>query len=446
MAVNLSSNSSAVGVGTLAKSSADLFMSGNAGICVNMLHVFGDKLWNIEPSVCLQLPISAAVIKAPTIGDFPSLGESMIPKRLKDAENKVDTNTNDDFQTVVKSELEKLCIEKSVSDVASNCESESEEPYRLSDDRLKQAFLIAIKTMGKKPPVPLLTSSFHRCHMLNVDSDLDIKKTSYKKLSKFLQDMASQNYITVKEEPKGVEKIISINVEHPDIKNVIIDLSKSGQNETKGSTEGLFVTEMKELYTVTNETIKLFNFFDVKLGEGIETVQVKKILKEYVCNNKLQDATNIRNIYIDETLQQVCSLNENQKIVLFDDLFSMIIDKMDHSYAMRNRNELKTSGKQNTIKMFLATRCGNKQVTLVDHLEMFGIRLTEFAQACKIGVASSTSIIRPNCPGNGNKGQILIQGNQIRFVHNLLTTTYKIPSKFITGMEFAKREKKSKKK
>lgn len=417
-------------------------MSGNVGICVNMLHVFGDKLWNIEPSVCLQVPISAAVIKAPTIADFPSLDESMIPKRLKDAENKVDANTNDDLQTVVEREFGRLIIEKTENDEVPNNLPELEEPHQSYDDRLKQAFLIAIKKMGKKPPVPLLTSNFHRCHILNVDSDIDIKKTTYKKLSKFLQDMASQSYITVKEEPKGVEKIVSINVMHQDVQNVIIDVSKSGQNET----EGLFVTEMKELYTVTNETMKFFNLFDVKLGEGIESVQVKKILKEYVCNNKLQDAINIRHIHVDETLQKVCSLNENQKIVMFDDLLSLIIDKMDHSYAMRHRNELKTSGKQATIKMTLATRCGNKQVTLIDHLEMFGIRLTEFAQVCKIGVASSTSILRPNCPGNGNKGQILIQGNQIRFVHNLLTTTYKIPSKLITGIELAKKEKKAKKK
>lgn len=420
-------------------------MSGNAGICVNMLHVFGDRLWNIEPSVCLQVPISVAVIKAPTMCDFPSLGESMIPKRLKDVENKVHTNSNHHLETVVESEFGKLSLEKSENDEVSNNVSESEETYQSSDDRLKQAFLIAIKKMGKKPPVPLLTSNFHRCHILNVDKDIDIKKTSYKKLSKFLQDMASQNYITVKEEPKGVEKIFSINVKHSDIQNVIIGVSKSGENETKDSTEGLFVTEMKELYTVTNETMKLFNLFAVKLGEGIESVQVKKILKEYVCKNKLQNASNIRQINIDETLQQVCSLNENQKIVIFDDLLSLIIDKMHHSYAMRNRNELKTSGKQAIIKMSLATRCGNKQVTLVDQLEMFGIRLTEFAQACKIGVASSTSILRPNCPGNGNKGQILIQGNQIRFVHNLLTTTYKIPTKFITGLEWAKNEKKAKK-
>lgn len=413
-------------------------MAANSGICVNMLHVFGDKLWNIEPSVCLQVPNSMAVLKLPTVSDFPTLGESMKPSYGK--EDKV-VDTQESY--TLDDELEKLEL-KSPENLTSN-EHDKVEDSESPDEKMKRAFLIAIKRMGKKPPVPLLTSNFYRCHMLIVDNSIDIKKTTYKKLSKFLQQMASNGYITIKEEVKGVEKIVAINIAHPDVLDTILSVNDGNNKDTKGTTDGLFVTEMKELLTVTTETMKFFNLFDIKCGEGVEPLQVKKYLKDYVCNNKLQDPANIRHIHIDDNLRGICSIDQNVKIVPFEDILMSITEKMDHSYAMRNRNELKTSGKQATIKMTLATRCGNKKVTLVDHLEMFGIRLTEFAQACKIGVASSTSIIRPDCPGNSNKGQILIQGNQIRFVHNILTTTYKIPPKFISGLELAKKDKKPKK-
>lgn len=320
----------------------------------------------------------------------------------------------------------------------------------IHDKRLKDAFLKALKKFGKSPPVPLLTSNFYRCHMLEADNSIDIKHSSYKKLSKFLSEMAASHFLTVKEETKGVEKIVAFNVTHPDVVNYILrvdDREASTQTAAPNAGTGnLFVTEMKELYFVTEQSMKFFNLYDVKCGEGIEPAQVKKIVKDYVCSKKLQNPANIRTIMVDDMIRELCELDADASSIAFDDLLSFVCDRMKHNYAMRNKNELKTSGKTSTIKMTLATRSGNKKVTLIDHLEMFGIKLPEFAQQCKIGVAASTSIIRPDCPGSSNKGQLLVQGNQIRFVYKLLTETYKIPPKYINGLDLAKKEQKAKKK
>lgn len=435
----------------LARSTADLYMAANQGIGVKILHVFGDKLWGLEPAVCLQVPNAGALIKPPTMDEFPALGESTVKSNKTAHEkisNEIETPSEStlDEQAQLEAGLQNVDISKD-GDGDSNAveQNEDSESTESPDDRLKQAFLMSIKKMGKKPPTPLLTSNFYRNHILEVDSDIDIKKTTYKKLSKFLQDMASYNYLTVKEEPKGVEKIVAFNITHPDVVNTILSVTPSGGPGSKSNGDDLFVKEMKELYTVTSETKKFFNVFDIKCGEGIEPAQVKKYVKDYVCNNKLQDMGNIRQIHVDDMLREVCQFDENNKVVPFDVVLATITDLMDHSYAMRNKNELKTGGKQATIKMTLATRCGNKKVTLVDGMELFGIRLPEFAQACKVGVAASTSIIRPDCPANHNKGQLMVQGNQIRFVQKLLTDTYKIPPKYITGMDLAKKEKKKKK-
>lgn len=448
-AVNLTSNRSAVAVGMMAKSSADLFMSGNAGVAVNVLHVFGDKLWGLEPAVTLQVPNSGAIIKPPTMDEFPALGEAPRAKKEAPIHQNSEAKAPIASETQLETDMQNVNISQDNGEQPTDGQEdeadEAAESVESPDDKLKRAFLIAIKKMGKKPPIPLLTSNFYRNHILEADSAIDIKKTSYKKMSKFLQDMASYNYLTVKEEPKGVEKIVAFNITHPDVVNTILNVSDGGGPQSQSSSGGLFVTEMKELYTVGNETMKFFNIFDVKCGERIEPAQVKKYVKDYVCNNKLQDPANIRQIHVDEMLRDVCQFEESNKIVPFDVILASITDRMDHSFGMRNRNELKTSGKQASIKMTLATRCGNKKVTLIDGMELFGIRLPEFAQQCKIGVAASTSIIRPDCPANQNKGQLMVQGNQIRFVFKLLTETYKIPPKFITGLDLAKKEKKKKK-
>lgn len=57
------------------------------------------------------------------------------------------------------------------------------------------------------------------------------------------------------------------------------------------------------------------------------------------------------------------------------------------------------------------------QVTLINNLELYGINIQEFARECQHGVAASTSI----SPVPGKKSlQLLIQGNQVLFVGNLL--------------------------
>lgn len=452
VAVNLTSNRSAVGVGLMARSSYDLCEARNAGICVKILHVFGDKLWNLEPSHVLQIPNSGATVKVPKLDDFPELGAAI-------SKPKKNPPPDETVQAQHASELTQL--ESNLANVEISNNNETVEPSSSSlpaavtdetspDEQLKRAFVTAIKKMGKSPSTPLLTSNFYRCHILTVDETIDIKHTSYKKLSKFLHEMAANDYLTVREETKGVEKIVAFNTQHPDVVNLILRVEPKRPAQTGDGAEptadSLFVTEMKELYTVTEATMKFFNTFDVKCGEGIEPAQVKKYVKDYVCNNKLQDPANIRSIRVDDMIRDTCELSAEDKTIPFDQLLALVTERMEHSYAMRNKNELKTSGKTAFIKMTLATRSGNKKVTLIDHLEMFGIRLPEFAQACKVGVAASTSIIRPDCPGNVNKGQLLVQGNQIRFVYKLLTETYKIPPKYINGLDLAKKEKKPVKK
>lgn len=48
-------------------------------------------------------------------------------------------------------------------------------------------------------------------------SSLDVKKSSYKKLSKFLADMQQRGFVQVKELSKGVESIVSIDHNHAEL-------------------------------------------------------------------------------------------------------------------------------------------------------------------------------------------------------------------------------------
>ena len=59
------------------------------------------------------------------------------------------------------------------------------------------------------------------------------------------------------------------------------------------------------------------------------------------------------------------------------------------------------------------------QITMVLNLPVFGVDPAEFAHRCQVGVAASTSVGEaPNRPPGTS--QVMVQGNQIRFIGKLL--------------------------
>lgn len=64
-------------------------------------------------------------------------------------------------------------------------------------------------------------------------------------------------------------------------------------------------------------------------------------------------------------------------------------------------------------------------MTLVDNLEDYGIDVKAFSRLVQKSVACSCSVVQPE---QKNKGaQVLIQGNQINFVSNILIGQFSFP-------------------
>lgn len=432
VAINLTNNNSAIGVGQLVRSSEDLYMSGGHGVAVKLLHLFGDKLWAHEPSLLQQIPLSKT--KALTSEDFPALGAAEHPRkspqqpdvpapdRPNDVIRDVETNT-----AALSLQEEGDTAGESTNDLGIN-ESET-----TPETILKNAFLAALKNNGKKLQLPLLTSNFYRLYVVAEASEqIDLKKTRYKKLSNFLAEMVDQGFLVVREETKGVDKIISVDLEHPELVNFITDV-KTGDNSGTAETP-LFHSELKEMYIVSDVTAAFFTKMNYKRGEGIPVGQVKKIVREYVSKHGLLNPQT-KLVRPDEVLQELYGNVEGS----LSEVTSIITSKMEHSYQMCSGKD--TSGKPQ-IQMSLATRSGNKKVTLVSNIEAYGIIMAELIKLCKQGAAASTSIVK--LPHQKHE-QLQIQGNQIRFIYTLLTETYKVPPKCILGLELAKDGKKKRK-
>lgn len=446
VAVNLTSNSSAIAVGTLARSSEDLYMAGGQGICVTTLHVFGDKLWGMEASMTQQVPLNTPVLKAPSLNnqqDFPALG----------------AESNSDVETI-QQQMGSVSVGNSTehdNDGKSEERNGNDEDVPINPDEvLKSMFLSALKLNKKEisNSLPILVGTFYPLYVQkqpqpNPDKPITVKDTSYKKLSTFMKKMMDEGFIVVREENKGVEKIISINYEHPEIishipqkvsKNSVDDGNKNSETSSH-----LLLTKMTELYVVNDSTKKLFNSLGVADGKAIDKLEIKNYVKDYVSRNKLISPTS-KEVILNDVLVEICiGQRENEEPILMpvDKIISIVQSQMDETFEMRSQaGGQGKGGKKSVIQITTATRMGNKKVTLVNNLDAFGVNIESFSKACKIGVQASTAMTK--VPGT-NISQFQIQGNHVRFIYNLLTDTYKIPRNDISGLEFAKKEKSKKK-
>jgi translation initiation factor 2D len=94
---------------------------------------------------------------------------------------------------------------------------------------------------------------------------LDLKRSSYKKLSKFLSAMESLDVVKVRERTKGVDCIMAINTDHVMLRK-FVDTEKL--SECVGQMSELSTMAVKpaivELYTVTSAVLPLFSNFGLR--------------------------------------------------------------------------------------------------------------------------------------------------------------------------------------
>lgn len=91
---------------------------------------------------------------------------------------------------------------------------EETDPVKEMDKLLEYCFLKACKTSLKKGDLPMLSSNFFKNHLLAVcppGNSIDVKKSSYKKLSVFLASMKTKGVIN-SSTMKGVETLLSVKV------------------------------------------------------------------------------------------------------------------------------------------------------------------------------------------------------------------------------------------
>uniref|UniRef100_A0A8C2X638 Eukaryotic translation initiation factor 2D n=1 Tax=Cyclopterus lumpus TaxID=8103 RepID=A0A8C2X638_CYCLU len=271
--VTLVNNRAPVAVGSAAVSSGEMRSLGMKGRGVCVLHAYMDNLW--------------------------AFGDKSAPPSLPDAEGEGLEVNGEEY------------------------EADDIEEEEIMDALLLRCFLHALKSKVKKSELPLLTSTFLRNHMFSCcpsGTQLDIKKSSYKKLSKFLQAMQKQhNLVRVRELTKGVESIVEVD----------------WKNREKGTI--------------------------------LQPEEVRHIVTEYVKNNELVDENNKNYVTINPTLCD-CLLEKSEyqevESLKWDDLFSRALGRMQECYQVvyPGHAPIRKKGHMEPIDISVASRGSNKKV------------------------------------------------------------------------------------
>lgn len=457
-AVKLNGNLAPVAVGKMLMSGSDMFDSGMRGKGVRMIHMLGDELWAFgdqsqPPHILDDTPLGLGDDTPPAPGDDGTGGEGGDGEEDKLV----------DSQVVVCDQISRLQVENSVAgcvqlDSEDDCELEagtnsSDTAHVLCveevDQVLDMCFKCAVKASIKKSDLPILTSAFYRLHMLQycpAGTNVDIKKSSYKKLSKFLKEKQKEGYITVKELSKGADSITSVDKSHLGLRNLTaVEVSHSDTVPEEGATAECFQPpEITEMFSIPSALIQLVKPYGYSKGSALTGQDLRAVITEYVRQNDLQDVNDKRQIQLDPHLADIV-LNRgegNTTHMAWEEVFSKVMNKTQPAFRVvyPGKPAVVSKGKIEPIKLTVEQRASNKKATLIDNLETFGIDPADLAHQVQVGVACSASVA-PH-PQKGKGMQVLIQGNQCKFVTDLLLEKYKVPRKYVTGLEKMPKNKK----
>lgn len=289
VAVNLTSNRAPIAVGMAANSSYDMYMCAKRGKCVQVLHYYGDLLSTYGTKLVVPELGPAFDHEVENSSDnADSFTED------QDDEHEVDENLAKITEKIELKSDEVNNVEGEVTDISSNekCTGLKEsdttnlEPEEKNinsehlkepsstmsmDDIIKYCFLKSLRTTMKKVDLPLLTSNFYKLHMIAACPDgytLDIKKTSYKKLSNFLDEMAKLGIVQMESLQKGVQSISKIDYANELVKSFVDNLpndkDEAGLKVDNSVTNKSSVPEITEKYVVTAAVLPLFYPYDYK--------------------------------------------------------------------------------------------------------------------------------------------------------------------------------------
>lgn len=418
------------------------------GKAVQMVHVIGDTLcekFKSELKPPMEFDISLPYIEEATEGTDPSLAE--VPEDATEADQDQAPETAEavhvDTEEVVEANeaLENLSIQ----------EPEVRDEPEFSTEEIDDAFRVGLlqtlrKALDEPIEVPISASNLIANHiLLNLPFDspsIQMKKTSWKKASKFFKAMEKDGLVKIKD--RGDDVVIQqlTGAEDDRVKEFVVFKVKKKVNPSPAAarTQGTKLTSVDLWKPHSGAQRFLKEAAPDMLGQYYDNEMLKVALVNYINQKKLVDKANKKNIVADDLLAAALNmpkegaLNPALRSIGRDKLvsklqgnctaFHLIYDPEDPIIQDETASALLKSfkpakGAVPVILIETERRGGNKVVTKVTNIEPFHIDPSSFAEELRKTCAGSTAV-NPIKEGS-DKVEVLVQGPQIKAVQDALT-------------------------
>lgn len=297
----------------------------------------------------------------------------------------------------------------------------------------------------------------------------DIKKSSYKKLSKFFQFYSKKNLLQTKE-VRGDFILISINRQHPMYKGYSPIPEKDKKYATKllGSCtdSGLskqadsFRTpqsnkksgfEVLEFYQPDNNSMVIFETAKTEpsiADKYFDSAQCRQALDEYIKQKTVSGSTQSA-IILDPILQR-CVMSRDERSKLAEGAFpemersevsNRFLSHLQayHSVTKADSDPRMSSlvvrrGKLKPVVVQLGKRAGSKAVTTISGLSVFEIDERNLAEILQKALAASASTFEMTGAAKGKAKPlgVLVQGSFVSQIAEMLSVDFGIPKRFIS--------------
>ncbi|KAH9782037.1 eukaryotic translation initiation factor 2d [Citrus sinensis] len=470
-AVKVPGNPAPIAVGSTTMSSTEALKAGLRGKALRITHYYRDLLWgSVEghsvpnagflEDVVVEDPafLSTSQVSdscegaADSSNDQKNGEEGIIDADNANSEPNSTSATQDDFDGNI---VEQVAADVGDLKLTENVDAgeTNEEHHVLTtedvDAYLDKCLLQALHTTVKDKDLPMPGSTLWSNHILPCRPSgitLDIKKSSHKKLSKWLQAKSSAGLISVKEDKYKKESMLfSVNRGHPDYlsfkpeKRPAEKASQAVDHAASDNIQPAKILEVTEVYKPSVHVNPIFASVGADTGRLYTFSEACDVVFNYIEKENLVKPTAKSIVVLDPTLSDALFKGAIKKGTTYPteihkkDLGSTFVNRMQaHHVVSRGSQSVVRKGALKTIQIVTERRQGNKKMTKLSGLETFLMDPEALASELQKKFACSTTVAE--LPGK--KGQeVLIQGGVIADVAKHLVEQFGIPKGYIEVLD-----------
>jgi translation initiation factor 2D len=413
---------------------------GHTGVAVRVIHHVDDELYKLNTLVDIPMPTEVPMLcqtneiegsVAEEDGDIEPDSEAVETEQMKDESPQSVNNENcDDISLTIDG------IAESVSTLT----------VEEVDNFFTRSLLQTIKNDTFE--LPITASTFMSQHIYKnlpaIDpSYCNVKKTSWKKTSKFLKAMDKLKYILVKGKDEDLSIIKLMDKANPTIETFVphrtMGSLKSVSTPPTPSKKANELT-VQLLHKPTSKSKPVFVAIKKPYDKYYTATELRTILQEYISLQQLVNERDKKQILINDTLRSITNLKESS--VTRDVVFKAFLKNFSPHYQIIKPGENSATiykGEPPKVSIITETKIGRKVITRVSNFEHFYIKPHLLSDELKVKCSGSATI--GPCVQNPKLTEVQVQGPHGKLIIQLLKDKG-IPISYINFEDKLKKKKK----